>query len=127
MLIDLKGLEIGELKKLDKALTRAISTYHARRARGLLDEIKQVSISHGFSLAQVQDIIKDSENQIENKKPKEKRLENKKPKKSRSEYQVKYRNPLNLDQVWSGRGREPAWFTESLADGRSLADLRVNI
>jgi DNA-binding protein H-NS len=33
---------------------------------------------------------------------------------------VKYRNPNNLDQGWSGRGRKPGWFGAWLENGGSL-------
>jgi DNA-binding protein H-NS len=35
---------------------------------------------------------------------------------------VKFRNPANAQQVWSGRGRRPQWVTSLLAEGKMLAD-----
>lgn len=36
---------------------------------------------------------------------------------------VKYRNPDNPVQVWSGRGKRPQWVTDALASGRTLDEL----
>jgi len=36
---------------------------------------------------------------------------------------VKYRNPGNPIQTWSGRGKRPAWVNEALASGMTLEDL----
>lgn len=38
---------------------------------------------------------------------------------------VKYRNPANPDQTWSGRGKRPNWFKEALAKGKRKEDLAV--
>lgn len=33
---------------------------------------------------------------------------------------IKYRNPKDSSQTWSGRGRKPRWITEAEAKGQSL-------
>ena len=38
---------------------------------------------------------------------------------------VKYRNPDNPVQTWTGTGRQPAWVKEALANGRTLAEFAV--
>jgi DNA-binding protein H-NS len=37
----------------------------------------------------------------------------------------KYRNPGNGDQTWSGRGKQPRWFADALAGGKSADDLLI--
>ncbi len=37
----------------------------------------------------------------------------------------KYRNPLNPEQTWSGRGVKPRWFKEALAQGYTLQDMEI--
>ncbi|MCX9158038.1 H-NS histone family protein [Niveibacterium sp. 24ML] len=39
---------------------------------------------------------------------------------------IKYRNPNNVHQTWTGRGRQPAWVQAHLASGRSLDALLIN-
>ena len=38
---------------------------------------------------------------------------------------VKYRNPDNPSQTWSGAGRKPAWIIEALSSGKTLEDFTV--
>jgi DNA-binding protein H-NS len=38
---------------------------------------------------------------------------------------VKYRNPDNPAQTWSGTGRKPTWLVEALSSGQSLEDFAV--
>jgi DNA-binding protein H-NS len=38
---------------------------------------------------------------------------------------VKYRNPDNPAQTWTGNGRKPAWLVEALASGKTLEDFAI--
>lgn len=38
---------------------------------------------------------------------------------------VKYANPADPKQTWSGRGKKPVWVSECLAQGKTLADLEI--
>ena len=35
----------------------------------------------------------------------------------------KYQNPNNAAQTWSGKGNQPAWVTQALAQGKTLESL----
>lgn len=37
----------------------------------------------------------------------------------------KFRNPANPAQTWSGRGKQPRWFSDALKGGKSEKDLAV--
>jgi len=37
----------------------------------------------------------------------------------------KYRNPLNLLETWSGRGKQPRWITAALKAGKRVSDFRI--
>jgi len=37
----------------------------------------------------------------------------------------KYRNPLMPNQTWTGRGKQPRWFSAALQAGAREADLRI--
>jgi DNA-binding protein H-NS len=43
----------------------------------------------------------------------------------RSKVPVKYRNPANSEQGWSGRGKRPRWIEEALSQGKTLESLLV--
>lgn len=38
---------------------------------------------------------------------------------------VRYRNPDNAEQQWTGRGRQPLWFKSWVESGQSIELLRV--
>ena len=38
---------------------------------------------------------------------------------------LKYRNPDNSAETWTGRGRQPKWVAAALASGKSLDDLKI--
>ena len=38
---------------------------------------------------------------------------------------VKYRNPADASQTWTGKGRKPRWLVEQLAAGKRLEDFEV--
>lgn len=37
----------------------------------------------------------------------------------------KYRNPLNAEETWTGRGRQPRWVQEKISRGITLEDMRI--
>jgi DNA-binding protein H-NS len=39
---------------------------------------------------------------------------------------VKYRNPKNADEVWSGRGRMPLWLGAEIKAGKEREDFLVS-
>jgi DNA-binding protein H-NS len=45
------------------------------------------------------------------------------PTTSRSGGEIKYRNPVNPSQGWTGHGRKPGWVVDYLANGGTLDKL----
>jgi DNA-binding protein H-NS len=41
-----------------------------------------------------------------------------------STVEVKYRNPADPTQQWSGRGRQPAWLKAWIASGKSVEEAK---
>jgi len=39
--------------------------------------------------------------------------------------EAKYKNPNDVSQTWTGRGRKPAWVQAQLDEGFSLEDLAI--
>jgi DNA-binding protein H-NS len=40
----------------------------------------------------------------------------------KEERPVKYRNPADASQTWTGMGRKPGWLVEALASGKTLEE-----
>jgi DNA-binding protein H-NS len=44
---------------------------------------------------------------------------------NRKKAQPQYQNPVDNSQTWTGRGRQPKWIADGLADGKTLDDFRI--
>jgi DNA-binding protein H-NS len=43
----------------------------------------------------------------------------------RGKVKPKYRNPADISQTWTGRGKRPRWFSAALAAGKKEKDLLI--
>ena len=102
--IDLDSLELDELKKLQKDVTKAITSFEARKLKEARAKVTAAAQELGFSLEE---------------------LVGGKAKGAKSTAAPKYRHPENAELTWSGRGRQPAWFKEAVAAGASPDDLAI--
>ena len=106
--MDLSGLNLPQLYKLQKDLETEIVRRKETDKVTLINELQQLAAAKGFSLNEVLG------------------LEGKKiGKKAASTSKAQYRNPQDHNQTWSGRGRKPQWAIDWLSGGNSLDDLRV--
>jgi DNA-binding protein H-NS len=48
------------------------------------------------------------------------------PQKSPQKRPVKYLNPSDESETWTGRGHRPRWLKQKLADGHRVEDFLVN-
>jgi len=101
MAIDLEKLTLEELKELNKQVELAIRGFEKRRKKEALHAAQKAAQELGFSLDEILN------------------------EKSGSKGLPKYANPANPDQTWTGRGRQPGWVKEALAEGKSLEDLAI--
>lgn len=106
MAIELSSMSRLELKKLQKDVEKALKTAEQRDRTEARKAAEKAAAEYGFSLDEVSD----------GKKAKG-------PKGSKA--QAKYRNPMNPDQTWTGRGRKPGWIHEALARGDDITDLEI--
>lgn len=101
---ELAALSLAELKALQTRIGRAVDNYEVERLRRARAELDQKARELGFTLDEVVSA---------------------KAARSRTVGKAKYANPANRSQTWSGRGRQPRWFAEALAAGRSKQSLEV--
>ena len=107
MSIELEGLSLKELKKLERDVAAAIAGYETRVRSQALAELDAKARQLGFTLAELTGA-------------------NVAPKAKRAPAKSKYANPANPSETWSGRGRKPAWFDAAIAQGVSLETLAVD-
>ena len=99
---DLEALSLTELKKMQKDVAKAISTFEDRQKSEARAKVEAFARDLGYSLAE---------------------LVGTETKTTRAPAPAKYRHPENAAVTWSGRGRRPQWFVDALAVGKSKDDL----
>jgi DNA-binding protein H-NS len=102
---DLEALTLSELKKMQKDVAKAISTFEDRQKAEVRAKVEALARNLGYSLAE---------------------LVGTETKSSRAPAAAKYRHPENLALTWSGRGRKPRWFVEALEAGKTASDLAIS-
>jgi DNA-binding protein H-NS len=101
--MELNELSLHELKTLQKDINRAIVSYETRRITAARAELEARAKDLGVTLSQVM-----GEGGAKERK---------------APLPVKYRNPHNPEETWSGRGRKPRWLTVALTSvGAKMED-----
>jgi DNA-binding protein H-NS len=113
------GKVIDWIEFSDEEIERFIVELEAERKKrreekqqALKDQIQGMVKEHGMSLAELF-----PETGKDRSRLKEKRTQ--------GGEKVKYRNPVDSFQTWTGKGRKPAWLVESLASGKTLEDFVI--
>jgi DNA-binding protein H-NS len=104
--MELEGLSLKELKKLQRDVASAIEGFDARSKAAAIAELETHARQLGFSLAELTGAAV-------------------KIKGTRAPAKAKYFNPADPSETWSGRGRKPAWFAAALDQGATPTSLEV--
>lgn len=103
---DLSKYSLAQLRALEVQVIDELKTQHFLSISKAREQILHIARNAGLSEKQLRAIKVD-----------------KAPNKGKG--QVKYRNPEDPTQQWSGRGRQPAWVKAWAASGRSLEDAKA--
>jgi DNA-binding protein H-NS len=101
---DLEALSLSELRKLQKDVAKAITTYEDRQKAEARAKVEAFASELGYSLAELVDSDAKSK---------------------RAPVAPKYRHPENPALTWSGRGRRPKWFVVALEAGKAAEDMAI--
>ena len=101
---DLEALSLSELKKMQKDVAKAISTFEDRQKAEARAKVEALARDLGYSLAELVGIEKKS---------------------SQAPAVAKYQHPENPALTWSGRGRKPQWFVDALEGGKTGGELAI--
>ena len=102
--IDLSKMSMDELKDLKKDVEAAIKGFAERRRAEALKALEAVAKEHGMS---VDEIVGGRAKGRKAKAP------------------AKYANPGNPSETWSGRGRQPGWYKDAIAAGKSPESMAI--
>jgi len=113
---------IDKLTKEVRKIKNVISTKQARNKKEALAKIVSVARSSGFELHELVGV----ENSSNVKKTIPASVPRKSAIKKRGKVAPKYRNPLNEEETWTGRGRQPLWVRGVLERDGSLDSVSIN-
>jgi DNA-binding protein H-NS len=105
--LPIETLPLPELKQLRLDLEKVISMKEHREKLEAHARLETMAQEMGFKLGELVELAATAT----------------KPKGTRAKALRKYRNPQDPSTTWSGRGRQPAWFTEALEAGKSPEEL----
>ena len=101
--IDLDKLNAEELRTLERDIEKAIRKREIDNLKKAREAAEAAAKEYGLSLRDV--------------------AGSKAPRGSKEQPGARYRNPDDPAQTWSGRGRQPQWFKDAVAGGRTREDL----
>ena len=110
--IDWSGYTDEDIERFITELQAERTKRGEEKRRALKEQIEGMVKEHGVSLAELF--------------PQTGRARSpRKEARKRGEPTVKYRNPENPAQTWTGNGRKPAWLLEALSSGKALEDFEA--
>lgn len=113
----LNKMSVAELRRLQSKVEAELKRRDDSAKKEALKAMKKIAAEHGVALSDV----------LAEAKPaaaKAKQTRKASPAKGKR-VPVKYRNPEDATQGWTGRGRKPRWVEAWLADGKTLDALLV--
>lgn len=96
-------LSLDELKSMQAAISDEIQRRESKASA--VEEVLAQMKERGLSLGDL-DLLK--------------------TKKTGKKADIKYADPANPQNTWSGRGKKPVWLSQAIASGKSLEDYKVN-
>ncbi|MGZ4044034.1 MAG: H-NS histone family protein [Bacteroidia bacterium] len=100
---DLSKIPLKELLEFQTKLNKAVELRREQEKQEIYQKITALASESGFSLSELMD--------------------QKYAKKSPAV--IKYRNPDNKDEGWTGKGKKPKWLVDLLGSGKKLEELAV--
>ncbi|MBL7251109.1 H-NS family nucleoid-associated regulatory protein [Alloalcanivorax sp. C16-2] len=120
MTINLDDYSVAELEKLIKQAERKLEKKRMEAVKSAQAEINKIAKDLGVS---VDDLLE--EKSKSRKKTTARKATRKKKAAVRKPAKIKYRNPRDASQTWTGRGKRPVWLRDALESGAKLEEFEV--
>lgn len=120
MSIDLDSLSIAELKQIEKDAAALAERKREQAIISAREQIKQIAASVDMSVEDLLGLTK-----AKGKSRAGKASKKTTGKRSGKPAPIKFRNPRNLEETWSGRGRKPVWLQTELEKGKKLESFAI--
>jgi len=108
--MDLSNLSLGDLRNLQEQIKQEMKKREVQEVQKAREQILAIAQSVGMPL---KDLISASGRG------------GKSAGGNTGTVAVRYRNPDNASQQWTGRGRQPKWVKEWVDSGKAIDDLRI--
>ena len=106
--IDLSAYKLSELKGLQLDIEQEIKTRQQGDLEKARKQILEIAEEAGMPVEELLALSKKKSSKGKGQKVK-----------------PQYQNPDDQAQTWSGRGRQPRWIAEGIANGKQLSDFRI--
>lgn len=107
--IDYVNLSPKDLREIQEQAHDAEIAFQAQQREEIRQECTDLAANRGFSIEELYPEFKRGSKKQAHKKP----------------LVVKYVNPNNSSETWTGRGRKPNWLVATLKKGADLASFEV--
>ena len=104
--MDLSSLSVAQLRDLQQQIPAELKRREAQEKVNILNEVRAFAKARGYALEEL--VSKEV-----------------KAKAATGKVKVKYRHPENASLEWTGRGRQPKWVAEWVANGGQMEALTV--
>lgn len=117
---DLTEYTLPQLKQLQARIAKEVAKRENDSKAALLKRLRKLARDEGVEL---EDLLGKEPSATPQAKGPKRSKASKPLAAKKAPIPAKYRNPNNLDQGWSGRGRKPAWFEAWVRNGGSVSAL----
>ena len=107
--MDLSNLSLGDLRNLQEQIKQEMKKREQQEVQKARDQILAIAQSVGMPLKDLIGAGRGAKSANANT----------------GSVAVRYRNPADASQQWTGRGRQPKWVKEWVEGGKALEELRV--
>ena len=104
-LVDLENMSYAELRELSERVAEAMAERQTSERQELKEKLSAMAAASGFSVTEL--------------------FTGGKGRASKGAAVIKYRNPKDASQTWSGRGRKPNWLTAAVGKGQKIESFEV--
>ena len=101
--VDLNELSIEDLRAITQNAQNIIIHKQTQRLRDAYEMFEEIAEEAGSSIEEILSIGEDI----------------------KQERSVRYRDPKNPENIWTGRGRKPNWLLDEVAKGNQVEDFAV--
>lgn len=111
MTTDLKSMTRKQLEKLGRDVEKQLDRLKKQDMKAARDAAVKAAAAHGFKL---DELVGGSGAAAKPRKAK-----------AKSAGVAKYANPDDKSQTWTGKGRQPQWFKDAIAAGKSPDTMEI--